>query len=347
VDAGGQERGGPGGANPTAITGTTVSQIITSQALGVNPTAAPAPTQVGIISTCNQYSQAKSGDDCTTFASKNGVSTNNLYTWNTQLGIDGANCNTELWIGYYYCIGVIGGAIATTTVKSSTSSSTSVSVPGPTQSGIISTCNKYASAPSGSYCSLFASTEGISLSDLYLWNTILGANGENCGTEFFANEYYCIGVSSSSTTTSSSATTSSSIPSPTQSGIISTCNKYAEAPSGSYCSLFATTESISLSELYAWNTILGRNGANCGTAFFADYYYCIGIATPSPIQTGIISTCNNYAAAPSGSYCSLFASDEGITLDELYAWNTVLGSNGANCGTEFFADYYYCIGVSG
>ena len=37
------------------------------------------------------------------------------------------------------------------------------------------------------------------------------------------------------------------------------------------------------------------------------------------MQAGIISTCNGYAEAPTGSYCSLFVSDNGITLAELYA----------------------------
>jgi len=38
--------------------------------------------------------------------------------------------------------------------------------------------------------------------------------------------------------------------------------------------------------------------------------------------------------AESGSYCSLFASNNNITTTELYNWNTVLGDNGASCNTE-------------
>ncbi|OBT81991.1 hypothetical protein VE02_09310 [Pseudogymnoascus sp. 03VT05] len=343
-DAGGQERGGPGGADPTAVTGTTVSYLVTSQVLGANPTAAPAPTQAGIAPDCNQYSKASSADTCMTFASQNGITPAELYEWNSGLGVAGANCSTNLWVDYYYCIGTVGFVAGTTTTTSSPSS-TAVSAPAATQSGIISTCNAYAQAPPESYCSLFAANNGITETELYAWNSVLGAGGANCGSSFWANEYYCIGVAA---------------PTPVQAGIIDTCNNWAAAPSGSYCSLFAANNDITEAELYAWNTALGANGANCGSSFWANEYYCIGVslaiastttsvatptavAAPGPTQAGIVSNCNGYAMAPKGSDCSLFASDNGITLDQLYAYNTVLGADGANCGTSFWADEYYCI----
>lgn len=51
-------------------------------------------------------------------------------------------------------------------------------------------------AQSGEWCAIFAERNGISLANLYAWNTVLGAGGENCGNMFWANTYYCIGVSS-------------------------------------------------------------------------------------------------------------------------------------------------------
>jgi hypothetical protein len=29
-----------------------------------------------------------------------------LYTWNTILGVDGADCGAELWADEWYCVGV-------------------------------------------------------------------------------------------------------------------------------------------------------------------------------------------------------------------------------------------------
>lgn len=36
-----------------------------------------------------------------------------------------------------------------------------------------------------------------------------------------------------------------------------------------------------------------------------------------------------------------------ITLAQLYSWNPVLGANGENCATDFWAEEGYCVGVSG
>jgi len=281
ANAGDQERGGPGGADPTAITGTSVSYLVTSQPLGANPTAAPAPTQVGIVSNCNQYAQAQSGDYCSKFASENNITPDELYQWNTILGGEGANCTSMFWAGYYYCIGISGTKPATTTTPP-ISTSTPIA-PSPTQSGIVADCDLYAQATSGDYCSKFAADNSITTTELYLWNAVLGPDGANCNSDFYAGYYYCVGVGGSgspTTTTPSgpSSTLSVTVPSPTQSGIASNCNGYAQAQSGDYCYEFASNHGITTAELYEWNTVLGSNGANCGTAFFAGYYYCISIS---------------------------------------------------------------------
>jgi hypothetical protein len=68
--------------------------------------AAPGPTKSGITSACNKYAEAVSGDGCTSFAQEHGVTTTELYAWNTMLGSGGPNCATALWAGNYYCVGV-------------------------------------------------------------------------------------------------------------------------------------------------------------------------------------------------------------------------------------------------
>lgn len=152
--------------------------------------------------------------------------------------------------------------------------------PGPTQTGITPSCNAYALAPNGIGCVDFAALNCIQTSDLFSWNSVLGKNGENCGTLFWAQEYYCIAVAPTSTTISITPTTTSNArgaPGPTQTGIISSCNKFAAAPDGMGCYDFATLNGITQAQLYAWNTVLGANGANCGTAFWSKEYYCVGV----------------------------------------------------------------------
>lgn len=166
----------------------------------VVPSTAPGPTQSGIVANCAKYSQAQAGDTCSVFATRNSISTAQLYSWNAVLGSTGQNCGTSLWANEWYCVGTSATAATTTSKPTSTSttkSSTSVvAAPGPTQSGISPKCNKYAAAISGDTCTAFAARNGITTANLYAWNAVLGANGSQCASSFWANEYYCIGVSS-------------------------------------------------------------------------------------------------------------------------------------------------------
>lgn len=173
-------------------TSTTTSATPTS-----NKATAPGPTQPGIIGTCNKFAQVTNGQGCEDFAKAVGITPAQLYGWNSVLGVNGANCNTQLWNKEYYCVGVSSSTTIKPTITSSTSTtSIAVAAPGPTQSGIIKSCSKYAPAPSGSGCEDFANAQGITPAQLYTWNTVLGANGVNCNTQLWAKEYYCVGVSS-------------------------------------------------------------------------------------------------------------------------------------------------------
>lgn len=235
--------------------------------------------------------------------------------------------------------------------------------PSPTQSGIAASCTRYATAQAGDGCTSFASSFGITLQALVTWNPVLGAGGANCATMLEAGEYYCLGVSGSVTTSSAPTTTSStaSTPSPVQSGISPQCNVYQKAASQEYCSEFAPKYGITTAQLYAWNPVLGADGANCATLFQVGVYYCVGVSssttsptptttaatspTPSPVQSGINPRCTKYAEAVSQEYCSEFAPKYSITTTDLYAWNPILGADGANCGTQFQAGVYYCVGA--
>ena len=232
--------------------------------------------------------------------------------------------------------------------------------PNPTQSGISSSCTQYAKAQSGDGCYSFSQLFEITQQALELWNPILGPTGENCTTEFFAGYWYCIGVTGPSTvlTTPIVSPTASATPSPVQPGIDPECTKYSEAVSGDDCTSFASENSITPGQFYSWNPALGTGGTSCGSAFWANYYYCVGApgssptstfgaAAPGPTQSGVTSSCNQYAEAVSGDTCFGFAQEHGITTADLYAWNAVLGPNGANCNTELFVGYYYCIGAGG
>ncbi|KAI1382676.1 uncharacterized protein F4822DRAFT_440959 [Hypoxylon trugodes] len=255
-----------------------------------------------------------------------------------------------------------GGVVTPTSTVSTTitdpASQGSASAPSPTQDGLVSNCNNYAIVKTGDTCFDFAKDHGVTTDQLYAWNPVLGLNGANCSTNFWASEYYCIGVWAT-------ATTSVTAPGPTQSGIVANCDKYAQTQQGDGCDTFASRNSISNAQLYAWNAVLGSKGENCGSSLWANEWYCVGISAPpaspttstrsssttkvtapGPTQTGIADNCNKYAEAAVGDTCSGFATKNGITTTQLYAWNTVLGANGENCASSFWGNEYYCVGTS-
>ncbi|SLM40550.1 LysM domain [Lasallia pustulata] len=161
-------------------------------------------------------------------------------------------------------------------------------------------------------------------------------------------------------------TPNSTTSAPTQVGIAENCDAFAYAGTNDTCYDMSQSFLITLAQLTAWNPVLGYpDGHNCTTQFWTGYDYCVGVSGPStnssgtsikssattsslpyPTQSGITSACDKYVEAETGDYCYMFAQNNNITTDELYSWNAILGSNGANCSTEFQAGYDYCVGVS-
>ena len=72
------------------------------------------------------------------------------------------------------------------------------------------------------------------------------------------------------------------------------------------------------------------------------------IGALSPTQLGISPSCNKYSLAPRGDTCTALsiANDNRISKELLYAWNDVLGNNGQNCVANYWAGYWYCVGVN-
>jgi chitinase len=163
--------------------------------VGVTPP--PGATQDGITPYCTKYEKANPGGSCPVFANRVGISTSQLYAWNSVLGNNGQNCQSSFWGDTYYCVGVSPNYVAPVTSTVKPTSTGAAPAPGPTQSGIISTCSKYLMANPGGSCPVFANRAGISTAQLYAWNSVLGNNGQNCASSFWGNTYYCVGVRSS------------------------------------------------------------------------------------------------------------------------------------------------------
>ncbi|OBT52616.1 hypothetical protein VE04_06030 [Pseudogymnoascus sp. 24MN13] len=241
------------------------------------------PPRDGVVSDCTEFENFyDDASTCADFLKAWHLTIAQFFAYNPEVNAD---CS-GLWPAYQYCVRAPGyvdtfpssttGTGTTTTTTTTTTPPTGVVTPTPIQDGVISTCNKFAKAASGEYCSLFAGNNGITTAQLYLWNTVLGSNRQNCDSSFWADEYYCVGVSGTSPPATTTSTTPVQTPSPIQDGMVANCNKFALAPAGSYCSLFADNNSITTAQLYTWNPVLGSNGENCGSSFWANEYYCVG-----------------------------------------------------------------------
>ncbi|KAJ5538227.1 hypothetical protein N7494_007706 [Penicillium frequentans] len=67
-----------------------------------------------------------------------------------------------------------------------------------------------------------------------------------------------------------------------------------------------------------------------------------GILTPSPIQTGMVSTCNKFYKVITDDSCYDIANDNGISLSSFYDWNPAVKTD---C-SGLQADEYVCVAVA-
>ncbi|KAL8913520.1 MAG: hypothetical protein Q9171_001708 [Xanthocarpia ochracea] len=306
----------------------------------VGATPGPSPTQSGLVSTCKSFYKVQEGDYCEKIVSSYG--TFSL----ADLLVDPP----------FVCVGVPG----TPTTRSSISTTTTAASPtgpSPTQSGIISSCTKFYKTVSGDTCQVISDKYGtFTVAEFISWNPAVGSQ---CST-LFLDYYYCIAVPGTPTTRSTTSTTkatstTSSGPSPTQSGIISSCTKYYKTVSGDTCQVISDRiGTFSVAQFISWNPAVG----NTCSQLFLDYYYCIAIPGtpttrtststtisapptptpngPQPQQPGIVANCNKFYLVKSGDSCYTIQQAQSITAAEFFGWNTGIKSDCSN----LFGDYY-------
>lgn len=129
----------------------------------------------------------------------------------------------------------------------------------------------------------------LTLAQFTAWNPAVNSD---CTIGFWPDYAYCVGVAGSSSTTTTTSrstttfTTTSASPTVTtppaqymQSGQAANCVKWDRAVSGDGCLALADRNSLTVTQLAVWNTVLGTDGANCNTSFWLDYYYCIAVSS--------------------------------------------------------------------
>ncbi|KAL9589672.1 MAG: hypothetical protein Q9203_001545 [Teloschistes exilis] len=226
------------------------------------------------------------------------------------------------------------------------------------------TCTKYYKAVDGDSCEIISNKFAtFTVAQFETWNPAVGTD---C-SKLFLGYYYCIAVPGTPTTRSTTSTTkttsTSSGPTPTQSGIISSCTKYYKAISGDSCQVISDKfGTFIVAQFETWNPAVK---SDC-SQLYLDYYYCIAIPGtpttrsttstrkttsktptptpkgPQPQQPGIVSNCNKYYLVKSGDSCYTIEQAQKVTAANFQKWNTGIKADCSN----LYVGYYVCIGVS-
>jgi len=130
-----------------------------------------------MASNCDSFYLVQAGDQCGTLAASKGISLANFYAWNPAAG---STCQS-LWIGYYVCVGVIGGTQTT---------GNGITTPTPIETGTTTDCKNFHLVVTNDQCEAIATAAGISLSDFYAWNPNVGSTCQS----LWLGYYVCIGV---------------------------------------------------------------------------------------------------------------------------------------------------------
>ncbi|KAH7362759.1 LysM domain-containing protein [Plectosphaerella cucumerina] len=332
------------------------------------PTTAPPDT----LKDCTNWHVAAAGDTCADVAAQNFITEAQLYRYNPSLAdgclfVEGTSyCTEENW-------GIPPPPSTTSTTAAATTTSTGIVTPLPTQPpSIVPGCTRFHFVETGTDCASILSQYGITVAQLYAWNSGVGPTCNGLWSEV----YVCVAGPAVASPTTTSATTTANptstgangivTPSPTQPpSIVSNCNKFDFVQPGNSCNDVLSRNSITLAQLFAWNEGVK---ADC-SGMWASVYLCVGvigggappttittttratttsagngITTPTPTQPpSIVSNCNKFYFVEPGTSCTQVLSANGITLAQLFAWNSGVK---ADC-SGMWASVHLCVGVIG
>ncbi|CZR65826.1 uncharacterized protein PAC_15726 [Phialocephala subalpina] len=211
----------------------------------------------------------------------------------------------------------------------------------PTPSGTITNCGLYYTVEAGDDCSFVSEKFGLTFSDFINLNPsidsacpnlILGddycriqrhyhQSTRNINFEVLSNGYILCRSSKCNS-----------------SGNYTILLTWYTVVSGDSCSDVAAAYGLTLAEFIALTPMSTRRVTASGRVTATA---CLGsVITPTPTQTGMVSSCTVFYEAKSSDGCYDIATAYGITLDQFYAWNPAVGA----CA-NLWPGYYYCVGM--
>lgn len=109
-----------------------------------------------MTTSCNRFRKVTLDGQCASIVAEAGISLADFYSWNPAVG---SKCTT-LWADNYVCTGIIGST-PTEPVDNG------VATPATTHPGMTNHCNKFYLVKANDQCGSVASSQGISLTELY------------------------------------------------------------------------------------------------------------------------------------------------------------------------------------
>lgn len=286
-----------------------------------------------MVTNCNAFATVRPTTTCQGILDWNKISLTDFVKWNPAVGADCSN----LWANTYACIGVIGGSPPSTTT---TLPSNGINTPTPNQKGMATNCNAFATVRPTTTCQGILDWNKISLTDFVKWNPDVKSD---C-TNLQANTYACIGVIGGSTTQPGNGINT---PTPIQQGMVTNCNAFATVRPTTTCQGILDWNKISLADFVKWNPAVGKDCTN----LWSNTYACIGVigggtstgtgavATPSPIQAGMVKGCTKFHPVKPTTTCQGILDYHKITLANFVKWNPAVGKG---C-TNLWANTYACV----
>lgn len=217
-----------------------------------------------------------------------------------------------------------------------------------------------------SNCEIAASNYNVDFDSFVSWNS-LTTNVMDPACVFQVGLRYCgsWGLPPIQTTTEEPEPTGTGPqpPAATHEGQPEDCDGWHVVSSSDSCQSVADNAGISLATFLEWNPAVS---GDCTENFWLGQAYCThregqGISitasqsasttastttkptAPAPTHTGQPADCNKWDVVVSGDSCGSMATDNGITVDQFYAWNPAVSNE---CVTNFWLGQAYCVGRS-
>ncbi|KZL66303.1 LysM domain-containing protein [Colletotrichum tofieldiae] len=350
--------------DPSRTTSTT--STLTSSS---NDIETPGPTQPGMVPNCDKFYFVQQGDTCSAIALQHGISVQQMQAWNPSVD---STCS-GLWASFYVCVRTIGfqpPATSSTSKSTTTKSDNEITTPTPNQPNMVKNCNKFHLIRTTTTCQGIVEYNKISMADFLKWNPSVGSNCES----LWLDTYACVGVIGGSTTPAKTTTTNAATttkagngvttPTPIQPGMVDNCNKFHLIRETTTCQGIVDYNKITMTDFLKWNPSVG---SKCESLWLGSHA-CVGviggsppatktttkaaatttkagngIATPTPIQPGMVTNCNKFHFIKTTTLCSGVLSYNSITMAEFLKWNPSVKSD---C-TGMQANTYACVNVIG